>query len=67
MAYSNRGIAYGALGNFNKAVSDTTKAIELNPNFANAYYIRGIIYQELGETAKAQADFAKAKELGYNG
>ena len=41
------------------------KAIELDPNYALAYYNCGVIYQNRGETEKAKLDFAKAKELGY--
>ncbi|MBQ6975990.1 MAG: tetratricopeptide repeat protein [Selenomonadaceae bacterium] len=51
----------------NQASSDYTKAIQINPNFAEAYYNRGLAYQALGNNAQAQADFQRAKELGYNG
>ena len=44
---------------------DYNKAIQLNPNFAEAYFGRGKCYEAMGDKAKAQADFAKAKELGY--
>ena len=67
MAYNNRGISYALLGNLIQAIADATKAIQINPNFANAYFVRSVCYQELGDNAKAQADFAKAKQLGYNG
>jgi tetratricopeptide (TPR) repeat protein len=33
-AYYNRGIAYNDLKQYNEAIADYTKAIELNPKFA---------------------------------
>ena len=65
--YFNRGAVYGNLGEYNLAIADFSKCIELNSNYGEAYYYRGITYQELGDKKKAQADFAKAKELGYKG
>ena len=38
-------------------------AIEMDPQFANAYYNRGIGYQKLGKTVEAEADFRKYEEL----
>ena len=35
--YNNRGYAYYKLGYYNKAISDYTKAIKLDPDFVNAY------------------------------
>ena len=37
--------------------------IELNPNFAHAYYNRGNSYQKLGENQRALADFRRAARL----
>ena len=31
-AYNNRGFNYGDLGNYQQAINDYNKAIELNPN-----------------------------------
>ena len=42
------------------------KAIELNPNHADAYYKRGDVYDEMGEYGKAIADYNKAIELDPN-
>ena len=41
VAYHNRGDAYGLKGDIDRAISDYTKAIELNPNYAPAYNSRG--------------------------
>ena len=62
--YNNRGIAYFDLQNYEQAISDYNRAIEINPKYAEAYYNRGLLYQILDETEKANADFAKAKQLG---
>ncbi|MEI6687473.1 MAG: tetratricopeptide repeat protein, partial [Planctomycetota bacterium] len=45
-----------------EAIADYTKAIELNPNLATAYYNRGIVLKSLGKTEAAIADFTKARE-----
>ena len=37
--------------------------IELNPNFAHAYYNRGNSYQKLAENQRALADFREAARL----
>ena len=42
MAYNNRGIIYSKQGNFTQAMSDYNKAIEINPEFAQAYNNRGL-------------------------
>ena len=63
-AYNNRGAAYFELKKYEQAISDATKAIELDPSHAaTAYQMRGESYKKLGDKEKAKADFAKAKEL----
>ena len=47
-----------------EAFEDYTKAIELNPNFAEAYYNRGIIQIFMKDTRKGCLDISKAGELG---
>ncbi len=47
--YYNRGNAYGKKGQYDKAISDYTKAIEINPSYAKAYYNRGVAYIKEGE------------------
>jgi len=42
--YYNRGVAYVEKGENDQAVAGFTKAIEINPRFAKAYYYRGVIY-----------------------
>ena len=45
------------------AVANLGKAIELNPNYVEAYMMRGLIYGSLHEFDKAIADFEKVVEL----
>lgn len=42
--YYNRGDAHFKKGETDRAILDFTKAIEMNPRFANAYYYRGMAY-----------------------
>lgn len=51
--------------NYDKAIEDYTKAIELNPNFADAYYNRGLAWVAIKEKEydKAIKDYTKAIEL----
>ena len=61
--YNNRGAAYYNLGQPTKAISDLTKAIELNPKLAEAYSNRGLVYDNLGQYTQAISDYTKAIEL----
>jgi tetratricopeptide (TPR) repeat protein len=64
--YVNRGSAYKNLKQYDKAINDYNKAIELNPADADAYYDRGIIYYYLKQYNKAINDYSKAIELKPN-
>jgi tetratricopeptide (TPR) repeat protein len=61
--YIDRGIAYYGLGNYQAAIADFTKTLELNPYLLKAWEYRGQTYQRMGNRAAAQADFKKATEL----
>jgi tetratricopeptide (TPR) repeat protein len=62
-AYFGRGIAYANLGNYQQAIKDFNKAIELEPDDAYAYNHRGSTYSDLGNYQQAIKDFNKAIEL----
>lgn len=47
-------------------VSDCNKAISLDPNNKNAYFLRGLARYELGEKKQGCEDFNKAIELGFS-
>ena len=65
-AHYKRGDAYDETGEYDKAITSYSKAIELDPNHALSYYNRGCAYGETGEYEKAIADFSKAVELDPN-
>ena len=50
-------------GRYDEAIKEYTEAIELAPNFTEAYNTRGIAYVQQGELDQAIADFDKAIEL----
>ena len=54
------------LGNHKGAIKDYDKALELNPDYANAYYNRGVAKGKLGDYKGAIEDFDKAIALNPN-
>ncbi|MBI1910904.1 MAG: tetratricopeptide repeat protein [Deltaproteobacteria bacterium] len=48
------------------AIADCTRAIELDPNYADAYYVRSVAYKETGEKSKADAGLGRAIDLDPN-
>ena len=62
-AYFSRGGAYGHKGDYDHAISDYDKAIELNPHYAQAYSSRGRAFASKGDYTRAVADVTKAGEL----
>jgi Flp pilus assembly protein TadD len=59
-------LAYGNLGQHERAIEDYDEAIRLDPKDAYAYNNRGLAYRNQGQQELADRDFAKAEELGYN-
>ncbi|MBW6535310.1 MAG: tetratricopeptide repeat protein [Mariniphaga sp.] len=47
-------------------ISDCNKAIELDPENKNAWFLRGLAFWELGFKEKACNDFTRAIELGFS-
>ena len=54
---------YDDLGQYEKAILDYNKAIEINPHDKEAYVNRGANYSDLGQYEKAILDYNKALEL----
>jgi tetratricopeptide (TPR) repeat protein len=63
MAHYKRGVAYQFTGDFDRAIADYNKAIELRPRSARAYESRGSAYASKGVYTNAVADVTKASEL----
>jgi len=61
--YSDRSIAYRNKREFDLAIVDLTKAIELNPDSAAAYYSRGLVYRDRRKYDLAIVDFQKVALL----
>jgi tetratricopeptide (TPR) repeat protein len=64
--YSNRGNAYSSINEYEKALADYSKAIELAPTNANRgtfYSNRGFTYFKMKDYVKAMADYSKAIAL----
>jgi tetratricopeptide (TPR) repeat protein len=57
------GDTYDEKEEYDKAIADYNKAIELNPNDADAYYNRGVIYGDKGEVDKAVCELKRCIEL----
>src|SRR5882762_8099024 len=64
--YVNRGNARIAKGQYENAIADFAKAIELNPISAPAYYGRGLVRYVTGDREGGIADETKAIELNPN-
>jgi len=63
-SYFNRGVAYYDKGQLDLAISDYSKAIEINPRYAKAYYSRGVsYYADKGQLDRAISDSSKAIEI----
>ena len=62
----NSGFAYLNKKEYDKAISDFTKAIEIDPNYTFAYTNRGLAYASLKDPTKAISDFTKAIEIDPN-
>ena len=61
--YLFRGNSYMALEEFDLALADFNSSIEIDPEFARAYYRRGILYKKIELLENAAKDFKKAIEL----
>ena len=55
---------YHKKGDYDRAIADYNKAIELNPNLAEAYNNRGTVWLHLEDWEKARFDLTVAKAIG---
>ena len=66
MAYSNRGYAYFQKGDYDRAIQDYNKAIELDPQLALTYCNRAEAWLHLSEWREAKSDLTTAKNMGLD-
>jgi tetratricopeptide (TPR) repeat protein len=64
--YLKRGEAASSAHEYDRAIADYTTAIELKPDYAEAYNDRGFAYYLKGDGEHAIADFTRAIELRPN-
>jgi tetratricopeptide (TPR) repeat protein len=57
MAYNNRGVAYQNNRNFDEAIRDHNKALELDPTRSSFYFNRALAYHLKGELDRARSDY----------
>ena len=62
--YFNRGVAHDELGEYEKAISEYNKAIELERFSARAFYLRGLIYLDQGNVQAAISELSAAIRYG---
>ncbi|MCJ7542625.1 MAG: tetratricopeptide repeat protein, partial [Desulfobacterales bacterium] len=61
--YNKQGISYGKKGQYDQAISNFNKALEINPKLAVVYYNRGLAFDNKGQYDQAISDYTKAIEL----
>jgi tetratricopeptide (TPR) repeat protein len=60
-----RGEVFEKLKNYEAAIQDYTRVIEMKQDLANAHYLRGQATARLGKSEEACIDWKKAAELGH--
>jgi len=66
IAYNNRGNAYAAKTDYDRAIQDFDQSIKLNPGYAKPFNNRGVAYLRKGEPDLAIAAFDEAIKLNAN-
>jgi len=61
--YTDRAWGYKAKGDFDLAIADCTKAIQINPNYKDAYLCRAHSYYDKGDYDRAAADYTQLIRL----
>ena len=62
-AFNNRGFAYYEKGEYDRAIADYDRAIQLTPDYAYAFSNRGNVYDHKGEYDRAIADYDQVIRL----
>jgi protein O-mannosyl-transferase len=61
--YHNRGHALERLGKYTQAIENYTRAVNINPRYAEAFNNRGASYGYLGDHVKAIEDYDRAIQI----
>ncbi len=61
--YHHRATIYLNMGEYDKAIHEYSKALELDPAYIPAYYDRGLAFAQRQQYAEAIADFSKVLSL----
>jgi tetratricopeptide (TPR) repeat protein len=64
--HHNYAISLAMSGDYSRSIDEFTTAIELKPEYANAYFNRGELYFELKDFVRAIRDYTQAIELEGN-
>jgi tetratricopeptide (TPR) repeat protein len=64
--YKNRGDEYRHKGEYDNAVREYTRAIEINTNYLGAYWNRGVCYEIKKEYDQALADYTAGLRINPN-
>ncbi|OGS39426.1 MAG: hypothetical protein A2551_00675 [Elusimicrobia bacterium RIFOXYD2_FULL_34_30] len=66
VSYNNRGNSYRDNKEYTQAIEDYTRAVKINPMYAEAFNNRGIAYFNMGDYDNAINDYTKSIELDPN-
>lgn len=64
--FFERGNVYYGRGQYQQAIDDYTRAIQLSPSLSPAYYNRGLVYMQLGFFELAVTEFSTVIDLDPN-
>ena len=64
--YYQRGVSFHNKGDYDRAIQDSNRAIELDPNKADYYWGRGLSYSWKDDEDRAIQDYNRAIELDPN-
>ncbi len=63
--YTNRGTCKSNIGDIEAAMSDADKAIDINSNHAEAYFLKGNLWAKLGNRESSIASLIQSSDLGF--
>ena len=63
LVYNHRGMAYFAMGNYQRALKDFANSIKYDPESDQGYANRGLCYRLMNKHDRALKDFAQAIKL----